>query len=74
MTVLYRAYLDANMWMGFGYSMDGAPQVPTGPESSKIMSALFEGRLHREPRRAMLRMHGLNVTELELPYLCPLLS
>lgn len=26
-TVSYKAFLDANMWMGFGYSMDGATEV-----------------------------------------------
>lgn len=25
--IQYRAFLDANMWMGFGYSMDGATEV-----------------------------------------------
>lgn len=26
-TISYKAFLDANMWMGFGYSMDGATEV-----------------------------------------------
>ena len=25
--ISYKAFLDANMWMGFGYSMDGATEV-----------------------------------------------
>ena len=30
-TIQYRAFLDANMWMGFGYSMDSASQVGHSP-------------------------------------------
>jgi hypothetical protein len=46
--IQYRALLDTNMWMGFGYSMDGATQVGC-PDSHrsfelgpcKLKSALF---------------------------------
>ena len=46
-TVSYRAFLDANMWMGFGYSSDNATEVTYSNSKIQSFNTNFKSKLYQ---------------------------